>query len=624
MTDIYDCIINFHFIRPFWLLALFLLIPLFLFVKRHIGAGGAWSKVCDEELLSHLLVQGNGKVSVWITRALIASFVLSVLALAGPTCKQLEQVTDRAGTNTVFVLDAGVAMMAQDMSPSRLERAKFAIYDILERIKGDQTSLILFDNEGYIVSPLSEDANVIRNILPTVSAEVMPGNGAGDVGKGIAEAVKLLDNAGLGVGRIIVLTGADMASATSGMKEAEKAAAKGNVVSVIAFGSEAGAPAPKERGGFYTDSLGKTIIFKTDNDTLSKLANIGKGSFINTANTAANIDDVLISPMDIFTDSGEKSVMKADEWSDMGVYIVLLIVPLAALTFKKGFIAVFLLSLAIPSFAVASSASSPSTSPTVSSATASTSLWDDLWFNKSQQAVRHMQQKDYGTAASLYSSNAHKGYASYRAENYADAVKALANEQDETSLYNLGNSLAYAGDIEGAIKAYEKAIKINADNQDAIFNRDYLLRQQQQSQSQQNQGNSDKQENNSSQDQQSSNNSDEQNKDNQNNSDTSQGSDDSEDNSKDNDSAGQNSKNDSNLQNQEEPKQGSETSDEQERKNNDRKEQRDNSGGGASDMDEDASGSSQRNPQWMNQINEDKSMLLRARLNKMYQMKQGQ
>lgn len=594
MEIVWEYIDNFHFIRPLWLIALLLVVPLLVFVRRYVSTGGAWNKVCDANLLEHLIVQSAGNVSVWIGRALLAAFILAVLALAGPTCKRLEQVSYKGGTNTVFVLDAGLAMAPQDVSPSRLERAKFAIYDILDKAEGDQTALVLFDDEAYTVSPLSEDSEVIRNILPTVNIGVMPGNGADDVGKGIAEAVKLLDDAAMGAGRIIVLTAADEAAAAKGISAAKIAASKGHIVSVVAVGSESGAPAPKETGGFYTDRLGKTVIFKTGNVSLQKTAAAGKGGFLKANNgSTGKLEKVMVSPLEIIAVNARKSVQQADEWSDLGVYLAVLILPFALLAFKKGFIAAFLLIVLAPSLAKAES-----------------SWWDNLWLNKSQQAVREIKKQNYDKASELFENNTYKGYASYKAQDYQSAVKLLSKEKDETSFYNLGNALAYSGDINGAIKAYEEAIKINPDNHDAVFNRDYLKNNQQN----QNDQNQDKQNNSpNSQDNQSQDDKQNGGQDNQDqNQDKGQGgSSENDEDNKDKDSQEDNSEQDKNQQ------QNQENSDKD--KNADNKQ--DAGSGGASEENENQE-QNENNPQWMNQINEDKSRLLRARLNKMYYIKQ--
>ena len=204
--------------------------------------------------------------------------------------------------------------------------------------------------------------------------------------------------------------------------------------------------------------------------------------------------------------------------------------------------------------------------------------WDSLWFNKSQQAVREMKRNNYKEAEKLFESNAYKGYASYKAQDYPAAVRYLSQEQDETSFYNLGNALAYSGDINGAINAYKEAIEINPANQDAIFNRDYLQQQQQ----------------------------------NQNSKDDKQSGDG--ENGNDSKEQSQNtSPNDNEGDNESEKEDDTSEGEDKEQDNPDKdKDEKDNE---AEDKDD--------KPQWMNQIDEDKYRLLRARLNKMYGIKQG-
>ena len=184
---------------------------------------------------------------------------------------------------------------------------------------------------------------------------------------------------------------------------------------------------------------------------------------------------------------------------------------MASLAFKKGFIAVILFALFAPSLAYADG------------------LWDDLWMNKSQQAVREINRAEdfekgykpedeqqvknlhtmYGKAGDLYENEAYKGYAYYKADMGMESAIAFTkdiekNGKSVTSLYNLGNALAKIGDIDGAIEAYEEVLKMNPQSreqifQDATFNRDYLKqlkeKQEQEKEQQQNKDNRDKDQN---------------------------------------------------------------------------------------------------------------------------------
>ena len=568
---------NFHFLRPWWLVLLVLLVPLFFAIRRQQNLGGAWAKVCDVNLLPALLVKGVGKSYNALAGLLIFAFALAVVAVAGPTWQKLPQVSVSGGGNTVFVLDMGLNMAANDVNPSRLDRAKFKIYDMLGKIHGDQAALVLFDNESYIASPLSEDLSVIANIIPTLEMNVMPGNGESALGKGIDEAVRLLDNAKLGNGRIIVLTGAGEAEVARAYPFAQRAAAKGNAVSVLAFGSDTGAPVPNEKGGFYTDAKGKTALFKTDLIGLQKLAKQGRGGFSLSTATEADIDAVMVSLMSL--DTSFKNVnLTADTWQDMGIYLLFIVLPIVLFAFKRGFIAVFILALFNPWEAHAG-------------------WWQDLWFTPNQQAEQSLLKQDYSAAAQKFKDSSWKGYAHYRAKEYNDAVEAFMAKDDAESLYNLGNSLAFSGDISGAIDAYEKAIAINDRHEDAIFNRDYLKKMQQEQQQQQEnqqQNEQDQQDQNQEQGQ----------------SDTSQS-----------EQEQQQSEQEQNEQEQQEQNQKQES--EPDPQSSEQQDEQDAGTGSADEQKNDLSEEEQADKHWLNHIDEDKGGLIRARLKKIYINKNG-
>ncbi|MBR2865462.1 MAG: VWA domain-containing protein, partial [Elusimicrobiaceae bacterium] len=152
---------NFHFLRPLWLIALIGLFLIPNILRLYGNSGSAWKNICDSHLLDVLLTHQKARTAKLSIAALVAAYILSILALSGPTWERMPSQGATGGDNTVFVLDMGVDMGAGDVNPSRLDRAKYKLYDLLKKIKGDRAALVLFDNEGYMVSPLSEDLSVI-------------------------------------------------------------------------------------------------------------------------------------------------------------------------------------------------------------------------------------------------------------------------------------------------------------------------------------------------------------------------------------------------------------------------------------------------------------------------------
>ena len=166
---------------------------------------------------------------------------------------------------------------------------------------------------------------------------------------------------------------------------------------------------------------------------------------------------------------------------------MLLLLPFVALIFRRGYLAIVLIVLLpMPQESYAFE-------------------WSSLWQNKNQQAAKVLEQGDSQSAAEMFADPEWKAAANYRAGDYQKAIESLDGIQKPDALYNRGNALAKAGDLQQAIGAYDEALELNPDHEDAKYNRDllqkYLEQQQQQQQqdSDQSQNNENNQQNNSSQ-----------------------------------------------------------------------------------------------------------------------------
>lgn len=161
-----------------------------------------------------------------------------------------------------------------------------------------------------------------------------------------------------------------------------------------------------------------------------------------------------------------------DQWREEGPWLLLLLVPLAALAFRKGL--VYMLIFAIMPW----------------SGEASATLWDDLWRSKDQQAQEKFEADEVADAAALFEDPKWRAAANYRAGNYPNSAQGFAEYQDLDSRYNLANALAKQGRLEAALGAYDEVLELQPEHEDAIYNRDLVekaLQQQQQSESEQNQ-----------------------------------------------------------------------------------------------------------------------------------------
>ena len=194
---------SFHFLRPAWLLAALALVPILWLAGRERREAGAWQRVCDAPLLAALLVEASGRASRWGLPLFALAWVAGAIAMAGPSWERLPQPSFESPTQTVLVLNLANSMRATDVEPSRVARARFELADLLERVEG-AVALVLYAEESYAVTPLSDDPDVVAAMLPVLEPGLMPGRGE-RLDRALEEASQLLSRAGAREGRIVVL-----------------------------------------------------------------------------------------------------------------------------------------------------------------------------------------------------------------------------------------------------------------------------------------------------------------------------------------------------------------------------------------------------------------------------------
>lgn len=326
---------NFHFIRPWWFLAVIPLLILIFLLRRALVSGSSWQKVIDPHLLPHLLTKQDNIASFW--PSLLAVFVgfLAVFSIAGPTWLRLPQPVYRAKAAKIILLDLSPSMLAEDISPNRLTRAKYKIDDILNQYREGQTGMAVFSNESYTVSPLTNDTKTIAAMVPVLSPTIMPVLGS-TIAVGLKQGEKLLQQGGANRGTILLITDGNPTKQDN--EVAKEIHHKGYTISVLGMGTKMGAPIPDTRDGFF-NIQGKTVIAKLDIAGLEKLAESGGGRFSLFSNNNSDIKTLLDGSMN------HQRLTKADEtkattglWKDEGHWFVLFLLPFVLILFRRGWL----------------------------------------------------------------------------------------------------------------------------------------------------------------------------------------------------------------------------------------------------------------------------------------------
>ena len=462
---------SFQFLRPGWLV---LIIPgcwLVFRLHQRWKQRTDWSGVVEPHLLELLLVEARGIRRTWIPWMLSLMLILVLTAMAGPVLEKRSVPVLKKNLAKVLVLDVSHSMLAEDLRPNRIERAKFKLRDLLNRIDEGETALIAYAGDAHIISPLTSDTHTITTLLPGLEPDIMPHRGSRP-DRAMELAVKLLDGHSANPGEVIWLTDGipeNMIPTVAQLLGRHR-------LSVIGVGTEKGAPIPGKNSGFLKNSKGGIVMSRLDTSRLQVLAQQKGGTFQILRNDDQDLERVLNQPILMNEYLEDETEKQGDIWREEGPWLLLVLLPLAALMFRRGLIFGFLLiSLHLPGFLM--------------SERAYAFEWKDLWKNKDQQGQQYFIEGLHSEAAQVFENPEWKGLSHFRSGNHENALEEWKGIDSTRSLFNQGNALAKLGKLDQAIDRYDQVLEREPEHSDARFNRDLLkkLLEEQEKQKQQNQ-----------------------------------------------------------------------------------------------------------------------------------------
>jgi len=464
---------NFHFLRPLFLWGLipaFIFFCLLLYIQNNRST---WTRAIDPALLPFLLEKSTSPKAIYPAFGLLLLWTLAILALAGPVWQQIPVPVQEREDALVIVADMSMSMYATDVAPNRAVRAQRKIIDVLNsRREEGQTALVVYAGDAHAVTPLTDDVETINNLVPSLQPNIMPVFGS-QPAIGVDLALTLLENSNLPEAQILMVTDGVAPDDIGSIQNLLDGTL--HRFSVLGIGTESGSPIPQEGGGFLRDSNNAIVIPRLERSLLQQLA----------ANTGGRYADALLTDEDInylldesIFDENENLVnveREFDIWYETGPYLLLLVLPLAALAFRRG----WLLGLSLVFIFVPDQ---------------SAYAWElkDLWINKDTQGTTAFEEENYAEAATLFEDDAWRAAANYRTGNFENAVADLNLLEDAESHYNRGNALARLNRFPEAISAYEEVLAMAPDHEDAQYNKELLekLMEEQQQEQQQQQQNS--------------------------------------------------------------------------------------------------------------------------------------
>ncbi|MBA3988344.1 MAG: hypothetical protein C0463_04350 [Idiomarina sp.] len=476
----------FHFLRPWWLIGIALLIVLSPWLWRLFKQSSGWHQVLAPHLSQRLLAQQHAPSGRWFAM-LASAWVITCVALAGPAWERLPTPTFQTERNAIVIMDMSLNTRATDIGPDRLTRLRFKALDLIAELEDAQIGLIAYAGDAFALSPLTRDHANIQGMLPALSPEIMPVAGNYPV-RAFQEAHRMVVDAGYANAEIYWLSAGMRLDDYQEIRSFLRG--KGHRVSALVAGNEERSPIRLSSGDMLRDELGRLAMAQLNSSLFQRLTREYNGRYAALRADQSDIDHLV--GQGAWQDSVEDEQYQdsADQWRDRGPYLAWLLVPLAVLVMRRGVLLSiagigFCSMLLFPSTALASA-------PNSSANTDNPSVANRLarpFYNQQQRAQQAFDAGDYERAARLAQDPMLRGNAYYRGGNYGAAAEAY--EQAPASperWFNQGNTLAQLGELEASLNAFQQALAARPDWPEAEENAALIeqLLQQQESESQPN------------------------------------------------------------------------------------------------------------------------------------------
>lgn len=329
--------ITLHFLRPWLLLAILPTALLWWQLwRQHFQSQSSWHKVIDPQLLPYLFQsEKHTQQKSWGWSLLGFGWLIAIIAISGPSWKQHNIPVSKHGVASIIVLDLSPTILATDLPPTRLTRARYKIRDLLAIPEGEM-GLIVYAGEPYVVSPITEDHKTIAAFLNNLTPTIMPVAGQ-DISAALHKAKLLLTQNNNTSGDIILMSSSNNVPQTA-IDTAEKLHDEGFTTTVLGLGTAQGGPLKLEDGKYFKNNRGNILISHLDVAGLKKLAAAGGGNYIPFTNDSQDVDLIKQRLLRKHYQAKQQTAQSQHiiRWHDQGYILVWLLLPLMLLGFRHG------------------------------------------------------------------------------------------------------------------------------------------------------------------------------------------------------------------------------------------------------------------------------------------------
>jgi Ca-activated chloride channel family protein len=443
---------NFHFLRPLWLLLALVGLLLPWLWKLQSDPQRAWEKIIAPALLTHLIVGAGARWRLRPVHEIACILILAGIAVAGPTWQREPPPFTQDKAPLIVALDLSHSMNATDIAPTRLERAKQKIRDLMQLRAGARTGLIVYAGSAHLVVPPADDPAVMNLFLPALTTDLMP-----RAGRNSGAALKLADallKKEVAQGGTVLFIADDVDTAQIDAFTAESETPR--QILWLTVGTAAGGPLRDAQGDIEFDAIGQPLRAGFDRSHFEKLADEAD---IPLASVTLDDDDVQWVQRRAQTHLQQVQAARTDtRWKEFGYYLCIPVALLAALWFRRGWVVQWspifsfmmcmcFLNVCAPNFSYAYD------------------LHPIDWFaTKDQQGRWYFEHGDIKTAAQRFDDPLWKGFALYRTGDYVNALAEFARLADDPkksaqAYFMMGNCQARLHNYPNALAAYDNALK---------------------------------------------------------------------------------------------------------------------------------------------------------------------